>query len=368
MISDFIFERAPPAAHERFRSIMVQAKARGAILVKDHRSKGVTMEPCSDWLADALSRCGIRVQRLTCPSLWASRKRIQEVVFCFCNLWAMSPKTRDFLRVKAGPWVALQTEHKGFRVYERPKCNYRWFLRQCDQVWDFGFDFCEGSSSIFLPTMWHPLCMMPSTPPRKTLDVVLLGQEDESRRYVRRALSRDKSLTVRFSNNLTPGASMGMYRAARIGLMIPRQAGNFEFHRFSAYAVSYTHIVALASPKMDSGLAKLLSPMVDFVDSCEAMVTHLMELLRDREALDAKIRAGHAWFASQGLPLLLKHLLEYSSKSGDDGATRDQNLVLFENAIKDAKAGKLARNLQSPNQPGGKIKNKMMRLMDKLQS
>lgn len=358
MFSTFISDRASSSAKQTFRSIMESAKTRGAIVVKDHRSRGVTMEPCSDWLEDALKRCGMRVRRVTCPSLWASRRPIKEVVFCFCNLWAMSPNIRGFLRVKSGPWVALQTEHKGFRVYERPKCNYRWFLRHCNQVWDFGFDFCEGAASMFLPTMWHPLRLMPPSCPSKTLDVVLLGQENETRRYVRRALSQIKGIALRFTNNLTPRESMGLYRTARIGLMIPRQPGNFEFHRFSAYAVSYTHVVALASPKMDSGLRILLGPMVDFVPSREAMVKKVVELVRDRNGLDAKIRQGHTWFQSQRLPLLLKDVLDASLQHKEKHTSHESPSVVLETVLNDAKQTHKKRN--------GNIHKKMQRLMEKL--
>jgi len=382
MLSDFIVERASPAALKRCQAILGKAKARGAILVKDHRSKGVTMEPCSDWLADALHRCGIRVRRLTCPALWASRRPVKEVVFCFCNVWAMSPMMREFQRVKGGPWVALQTEHKGFRVYERAKCNYRWFLRHCDQVWDFGFDFCEGTTaSMFLPTMWHPLHAMPSVCPRKTLDVVLLGQEDGSRRYIRHALSKIKGLSMCFANNLTQAASMATYRAASIGLMVPRQAGNFEFHRFSAYAISYTHVVALTSPKMDAGLAALLSPMVDFVGSKEAMVKQVVHLLQDREGLEKKIRQGHQWFTAQRLPCLLEALLGAKAQPmgvqaqpmGAKPQPKSTPLGLLEKALEDAKhqtptpaVCRTSKPQAIPRRPNGKIKNKMMRLMEKL--
>lgn len=370
-LRDFILKRNTNGSKTKLLAILKWAKTHGAIIVRDHRSRGVSMEPCSAWLAVALHRLGVRVVRKSCLELWRSARPFTQVVFCFCNLWAMSPSQRHFPRVKAGPWVALQTEHKGFRVYERPQCHYRWFLKRCDQVWDFGFDFCEGSSSLFLPTMWHPLTMMPPSRPPKTKDVVFLGKEEGVRRKVRQALRNKKDIQLFYANNLPMNQSMGVYRTALIGLMIPRQAGNFEFHRFSAYAVSYTRVVALLSPKMDEGLAKLLAPMVDFVKTPEAMVERVKELLKDRKALEDSIDEGVKWFKDQRLNDLLKDLYEDLAKTTTESTLLMKNLKTVLNKAKTRQTPVRKESLFSYPKPKKttkktRVQSKMMRLLAKL--
>jgi len=375
-LAEFIVRRNSKGSLQRLCRILKVAKERGAVVITDSRHAGVTMAPCVAWLTSSLQAASIRVTHRSMAGLWDVRRRERRVVFVFCNLWAMWPNRSAFARVKAGPWVALQTEHKGFRVYERAKCHYRWFLHRCDQVWDFGFDFCPKSHSIFMPTMWHPLRMMPPKMPTKSKDVVFLGiceGRTSDRPRVIRAL-RSNGCKIGFGNKLVLRDSLALYARSRIGLMMPRQPGNFEIHRFGAYAVSYTYIVAIAKGNLDKELAALLSPLVEFVKGPNAMVARVKALLQNKEELDEKILQGNRWFREEKMEDLVGQVWRGAQArlEEDPVATPQPKLVppnppsQRSHKSKDPSHPSKPSTKKLPKRPKGKILSKILRLSQKL--
>lgn len=308
-ISSFVRKYNAPAELVRFCTILHIAKERGAIVVEDTRGKGCTMRECVDWLAVNLEVLGIRVERVPYKKVWERIGRslaCEKVVFWYGNLWAMVADRQRAKRRKVLPWVVLQTEHKGHRVYEKPKCHYKWFLRLCDQVWDFGFDFCKGTHSLYLPHMWTLRSPM-EAPPTKAYDVCLLGKESPDRKSLIREVKRSPVLKPYFGDNLTPKESQKILSQSKVGLMIPRQEGNLEIHRFASLVNSFMVILCPPLPPRlprTKDIEELFGPAIDFVPLGE-MPRRIEAYQKDQRVWLARCIEGIRWYENQDLRTLL---------------------------------------------------------------
>ncbi len=304
-ISSFVRKYNSPAELVRFCALLHIAKEKGAIVVEDTRGKGCTMRECVDWLAVNLEALGVRVERVPYKKVWG-RIACEKVVFWYGNLWAMVADRQRAKRRKTSPWVVLQTEHKGHRVYEKPKCHYKWFLLLCDQVWDFGFDFCKGSHSLYLPHMWTLRPLM-EAPPKKVYDVCLLGKESPDRKALIRQVKQSSTLNPFFGDNLTPKESQRVLSQSKVGLMVPRQEGNLEIHRFASLATFFMVILCPPLPPRlprTKDIEDLFGPAIDFVPLGE-MARRVEAYQKDQRVWLARCIEGLRWYESQGLRTLL---------------------------------------------------------------
>ena len=357
-------------ALKRFTHIINIAQKNGAIITTDKRTVGVTMTPCVEWLRTALTNLNIRVDTIHLTTLWSSTQmvRMNKPVFVFCNLWAMSPNKVAFQRIKKSPWVALQTEHKGHRVYERPKCHYRWFLRNCDQVWDFGFDFCEGSQSIFLPSMWYPMSMsIPSNMiHQKSKEVTFLGICDKGsdRDIILTELRKLLPGRTVFGNNLSIKESLNLFRISRTGIMIPRQSGNFEFHRFGAYAISCMRIVCLKTQNIHSAVQYMLSPMVDFVDTIDKLISNVIDITLNSSNNQIEIEKRYQWFRNQNIDHLLRDVFENTKI--EPLIKQPSNLLIKDRSQEISKVGHTKRHIANKSKLNRKLLQKITTLYAKM--
>lgn len=341
-IPTFVRTWNSPAQLTRFCAILHVAARRGALVVADTRARGCTMRECVAWLTENLRAAGVRVAQVPYKDVWPAL-RTDRVVFWYGNLWAMVADRGRAERVKSSPWVALQTEHKGHRVYEQPKCHYRWFLRACDQVWDFGFDYCEGTRSLYLPHMWTlrrhtaalPTTALPTTTPSTTalaipsphghakpFDACLLGKDSPERSAVKQAIrAHPAGLKAYFADGLTPEASRRVLGQSAVGLMVPRQAGNLEIHRFATLVASGCVVVCPALPPgtpRAQELHALFAPAIDFVGeggarcvgmgNAEGIASRIAEYKADRRAWLLRCLEAERWYEAQGLGTLLRQV------------------------------------------------------------
>jgi len=193
-LDEFIISNNSKTELERFARIVDIMKEKGVLLVVENARFNI-MEGCECWVRRNLGHLGIqkqKIQKCSIEGLW-NKGPISKVVIIFANLYAKRPRFGIIRRIKRSPWVAIQTEHKGFRVYQVVK-SYQAFLRTCDQVWDFGFDFCKGTHSLFLPSMFCDLSYRLPEQNRKTkrYDVVLLGKPSPKRQTFLTGLVRSK--------------------------------------------------------------------------------------------------------------------------------------------------------------------------------
>lgn len=315
-LADEVAARSAPDQAARLGAIMRHARTAGALVFADTRSKGCTMARCVAWLTANLKNAGVGTV-VTWPykSAFAGlRFHPTKAVFWYGNLWAMvadPSRLAVFLKAKPRrPFVALQTEHKGHRVYEQARCHYKWFLRSVTQVWDFGFDFCSGTDSLWLPAMWVPQAdvrPVSETALRPGANAaVLLGKDSPGRLRVIGAC-RAAGLKVCFKNNLGPKASAAALDSGKVGLMIPRQAGNLEVHRLSSLLAGFG--VVVSAPVKDAVAMRVFGHVVDFVPEADIAARVKAYADHPREWL-AKAVATRTWAEAQRWDFMLKDVTD----------------------------------------------------------
>lgn len=304
-LDDFIVKNNSRTELERFVKIVDIMKQKGVLLVFEKDRVNI-MDGCQCWLRRNIRHLGIEKQKIqTCSidGLW-KKGPISKVVIIFANLYAKRPRFEIFRRIKRSPWVTIQTEHKGYRVYKVVK-SYQLFLRSCDQVWDFGFDYCRGSRSLFLPSMFCDLTFRLPEQSRKMkrYDVIFLGKTDPKRQAFLSGLIKSK-ISHYYRNSVPIKQSVQLLTTGRIGVSIPRQPGNFEFHRFGLLAISSMAVLSLDLPPQHAKVQKLMSDVVEFFPNVTEMIKRIRKLKDDPEQCKCLQNRMDEWLSLQDISRL----------------------------------------------------------------
>ena len=296
LIGDCIRHANPSHELKKMIHLINLAKNIGIIIIGDFRSSSITMKPCVEYVRKLFENVGVNVQIYNgrdCP-------KTKKIVVVFTNVWAIykwkGPKT--------SPWIGLQTEHLDYRLGSQS--YYKQFLKQCDQVWDFGFRFFPGTKSIYFPHMFYTSRLWTSDVKSNCkFDVAMAGKSNRTRKNIFDKLGKYKTILF---NDLNPQQTIQLFQNVKIAPMIPRQDGNFELHRFASLIAAGSCIISVKPSKENERIEKVFGDAVIFV-TYNKLIETIVTYLQNPFMIVAQKQKTLKWFKDQNVEHLLEEVL-----------------------------------------------------------
>ena len=303
-LSNLIYNNNPPRELARFHGLMRWASIYGVALLSDTRKTGVTMTPCNEFLEEMFISFGSSVTFISNP-VHSSENRL---LIVYANILALSIKTQTqlekFKKARYGPLIVCQTEHSGVRLGATE--IYFKILNSADQVWDFGFHPFPGTRSLFFPHMFWGSKYISEYSGGHTNTAIIAGIADRGRTDLLHKIS-NAGIRAYMISGLTPEKTVSVFKNnVSVAPMFPRQAGNFEFHRFGCLISAGTPIV---SAECEGPIMECLSQAVKFVKK-ERLADCVISLSKNPEQCIQQSNAGRKWLNEQKLTSLIKQVLE----------------------------------------------------------